>query len=154
MARKCLCRMLNKQQGTVQHDEDDLNYHKKRPEGSICLVGQFLNFFIEVQSIYTVVSSGIRQSESVTYIHILLISTFQILSLYSSLQSIEQSSLCYTAGSYSYPFYIEQWVYVNPNLPIYPPHYPPITINLFSISVTLLLFCKEVHLYLLFRFHI
>ena len=39
MARKCLCRLLNKQQGTVQHDEDDLNYHKKRPEGSICLVG-------------------------------------------------------------------------------------------------------------------
>ena len=146
--------MLNKQQGTVQYDEDSLNYHKKRLEGSICLVGQFLKNFIEVQSIYTaVLVSGIQQSESVIYIHTLLKSSFQILFLYCSLQSIEQSFLCYTVGSY-YLFYIQQFVYINPNLPIYPPLYPLITINLFSISVTLLLFCKEVHLYLLFRFHI
>ena len=112
-------------------------------------VGQFLKIVIEVQSIYTVVLvSSIQQSESVIYMHILLISIFQILFLYSSLWSIELSFLCYIVSSYCYLFYIEQHVYVNHKLPIYPPPCPLITINLFSISVTLLLFCKNIHLYL------
>ena len=43
----------------------------------------------------------------------------------------------------SYLFYIQQCVYVNPNLPIYPSLPPPlVTISLFSIPVTLPLFCK------------
>ena len=48
----------------------------------------------------------------------------------------------------SYLFYIQQCVFVNPNLPIYPISSSPlVTISLFSTSVTLFLFCKQVHLY-------
>ena len=39
---------------------------------------------------------------------------------YRSLQSIEESSLCYTVILISYLFYIQQRTYVNPNVPIYP----------------------------------
>ena len=70
-------------------------------------------------------------------------------SFHRSLQSIEQRSLCYTVGSYQWSVYIEQRVYVSPNLPVYPSPTcsPLVTISLFSISVTQLLFCKQVHLY-------
>ena len=58
----------------------------------------------------------------------------------------------------SYLFYIQWCVYVCPNLPIYPsPSYPLLAICVHSISATLLLFCKQAHLYLflfVFRFHI
>ena len=55
--------------------------------------------FIRVQLIYNVVLvSAVQQSESVIHIHISTL--FQILFPYGSLQSIEQSSLCSTAGLY------------------------------------------------------
>ena len=48
--------------------------------------------------------------------------------------AIQQVLICYL-------FYIQQCVYVSPNLPIYPSaSYPLVTISLFSVSVTLLLF--------------
>ena len=87
-----------------------------------------------------------------TYIHSFF---FKILFPYRPLQSTEQSSPCYTVGSY-YLFYTQQCVYANPNFPIYPfPLYPLVTISLFSTSMTILLFCKWVHWYpCFFRFHI
>ena len=43
----------------------------------------------------------------------------------------------------SFLFYIQWCVYVNPSLPTYPsPLHLLVTINLFSTSMTLLLFCK------------
>ena len=41
-------------------------------------------------------------------------------------------------------FYIQQCVYVNPKFPIYPspPFSPLVTISLFSMSVSLFLFCR------------
>ena len=55
--------------------------------------------FIGVWLIYNVVLvSAVQQSESVIHIHISTL--FQILFPSRSLQSIEQSSLCYTVGSY------------------------------------------------------
>ena len=46
-------------------------------------------------------------------------------------------------------------VYVKPRLLIYPSSClsPLVTISLFSKSVSLILFCKKVHLYHYFRFH-
>ena len=55
-------------------------------------------FFIGVQLIYkAVLVSSVQQSESVIHIHVSTL--FKIIFLYRPLQSIDQSSLCYTAGS-------------------------------------------------------
>ena len=56
---------------------------------------------------------------------------------YRPLQSIE-SSLCSVLISYLFYIYIVVYIYVSPNLPVY----PLVTISLFSTSMTLLLFCK------------
>ena len=57
----------------------------------------FFLIFLGVQLIYNVVLvSAVQQSESVIHISTL----FQILFPYRLLQSIEQSSLCYTVGPY------------------------------------------------------
>ena len=70
----------------------------------------FLKIFIGVQLIYNVVLvSALQQSESVIHIHVS--SLFYILFLYKSLQSLQQSSLCYKISHYySYLFYIQQCV--------------------------------------------
>ena len=66
---------------------------------SVFLFFSFLKIFIGEQLIYNVVLvSAVQQSESV--IHIPISTLFQILFPYRSLQSIEQSSLCYTVGPY------------------------------------------------------
>ena len=78
-----------------------------------------------IQLIYNVILvSGIQQSESVyIYIYIYVcvcvcvLYTYiflQILFSYRPLQSIEQNSICYTAGSISYLFSIQWCIYVNP----------------------------------------
>ena len=55
--------------------------------------------FIGVQFIYNVVLvSAVQQSQSV--VHLQISTPFQILFPYKSLQSTEQSSLCYAVGSY------------------------------------------------------
>ena len=65
----------------------------------INITAVLFEIFIAVQLIYNVVLvSGAQQSESVIYICIFTL--FQILSPYRPLQSTEQSSLCYTIGSY------------------------------------------------------
>ena len=48
-----------------------------------------------------------------------------------------------------YPFYIQQFLSANPKLLIYPPPHlsPLVTISLFSVFMSLFLFCKYVHLY-------
>ena len=59
----------------------------------------FKKFFVGVQLIFDVVLvSAVQQSESV--IHTYISTLFQILFPYRPLQSIEQSSLCYTVGPY------------------------------------------------------
>ena len=70
--------------------------------------------FIGVQLIYNVVLvSAAQQSESV--IHILISTLFQILFPCRSLQSTEQSSLCYTVGSYQlsilFYFLVDLFIY-------------------------------------------
>ena len=58
--------------------------------------------FIRVKLIYNVMLvSAVHQSESVIRIHIFTL--FQILFPYRSLHSNQQSSLCYTVGSYWLP---------------------------------------------------
>ena len=65
------------------------------------------------------------------YIHTYLL--FQILFLYRLLQNIEYTSLCYTV----LVGYLILYIVVGPA------HlYPWVTANLFSMSVSLLLFCK------------
>ena len=54
--------------------------------------------FIGVQLIYNVMLASVQQSESVIRIYISIL--FQILFPYTSLQRIEQGSLCYSVGSY------------------------------------------------------
>ena len=55
--------------------------------------------FIGVYLTYNVVSvSGVQQSESVIHMHTSTL--FKILFPYTSLQSTEKSSLCYTVGPY------------------------------------------------------
>ena len=58
----------------------------------------FLNFYWSKFGYNVVLVSDVQQTESVTHIHIS--NNFQILFPYRSLQSIEQSSLCYTVGPY------------------------------------------------------
>ena len=96
-------------------------------------------FFRRVD-LHEILVSAVQQSESVTHI---LISTlfFQTLCPYRSLQSTEQSSLCYIAGSYQLStFYI-----VVCQFQICPcPSYSLVTISLLSATMTVLtlLFCK------------
>ena len=75
------------------------------------------------------------------YIYIL----FLVLFHYRLLQDIEYSSLCYTVGPCCLSIlYIYYCVYFNPKFLIYPflPLSPLVTISLFSMSVSLFLFCK------------
>ena len=68
----------------------------------VCFLNIFKLSFIGVQLIYNVaLVSAVQQSESVIHIHISTL--FQILFPYRSLQSIEQSSLSYTEGSFFFP---------------------------------------------------
>ena len=47
---------------------------------------------------------------------------------------------------------VTQWIYVNPNLPIYPSYsFPPGNHSLISTSVTSFLFCNQVYLYHFFQ---
>ena len=67
---------------------------------------------------------------------------------YRSLQSIEQSSLCYTVGSYQLSIlYIVVCIYQSQSPSLCPSLSPLVTISLFCISVTPFLFCKQIHLY-------
>ena len=53
-------------------------------------------FLIEVWLIYSVLVSGVQQSDSVVPIHVYIL--FHILFYYGLLQDFEYSSLCYTVG--------------------------------------------------------
>ena len=85
----------------------------------------FLKIFIEVQLIYNVVLvSGVQQSVSVLHIHIAILfkDYFPIQAIRVLSRFLCAASPC-TVGSYcrsQYQFYIQQCVYVNTNLPIYP----------------------------------
>ena len=69
------------------------------PQWLFAFILTSLLIFIGVQLLYNIVLvSTVQQSESAICIHISTL--FQIPFPYRSLQSIEQSSLCYTAGSY------------------------------------------------------
>ena len=105
----------------------------------------FKKIFIGIQFLYNVVLvSGVQKSESAECIHISTL--FWISFPFRSPQCIEQNFLCYTVGShYS----------VNSNLPIHPtfPLSPLESIHLFSMSVSLFLLCRQVHLFHFYRFH-
>ena len=103
-------------------------------------MSSFFNFlfYIGIQLIDNIVLvSGVQQSDSVIRIHVSIL--FQILFPFRLLQSIEQSSLCYTVGP---------WLSIlntavctcqsqTPNLSL-PPHPSPlVTISSFSKSVSL-----------------
>ena len=96
----------------------------------VCFFGVFFWFFIGVQLIYNVVLvSAVQQSESVIYIYPLFFRFFSHIGDYRVLSrvpcAIQQVLI-------SYLFYIQQYVYVNPNLPIYPsPRKQFFLINLF-----------------------
>ena len=102
----------------------------------------FFNFYWSIVDLQCCFSSGVQQSESVIHIHISTL--FQILFPYRSLQSIGQSSLCYTAG----PCWLSilniavcTCQFQTPSLSLHPT-LPPVTICSFSKSVSLFLFCK------------
>ena len=120
----------------------------------VCFLNIFKLSFIGVQLIYNVaLVSAVQQSESVIHIHISTL--FQILFPYRSLQSIEQSSLCYTIGSHQLSIlYIVVYICQSksPNSS-HPPYPTLVSMCLFSTSVSLLLSCKYIHLYHFSRFH-
>ena len=97
--------------------------------------------------------SGVQQSDSVIHIHISIL--FQILIPFRLLQNIEHGSLCYTVGPSWLSTFKYSSVYMSiPNSQfIHMPHLSfLVTISLFTMSVCLFLFCKEVHLYHFFFF--
>ena len=99
----------------------------------------FFLIFMGIQLIYSVLLVlGIQQSASVIHIPTFFFRFFFHMGPYRILskapQAIQQVLI-------SYLFYIQQYIYVNLNLPVYP-SYSLVTINLFSTSVTLLLFGK------------
>ena len=91
-----------------------------------------------MQLIYDVLVSGVQQTESVIHRHIS--NLFQVIFLYRPLQSIEQSSLCYTVGPYQVICFLYTAVCICqfqfPNLSL-PPTFFWVTVRLFSTSVTL-----------------
>ena len=104
----------------------NIKFHKVSISIPQFLLSNFFNLiFIGIQLIYNVVLvSGVQQSESI--IHIPISTHFQILFPYRALQSTEQSSLCYTVGSY-YLSILHTVVCIcqsqSPNLSLLPP--PP-----------------------------
>ena len=71
----------------------------------------FLKFFLEIQLIYNaVLVSGVQQNDSDIYIYI----------LFFFLQDIEYSPCAMQRVPVGYLFYIQQYVYFNPKLLIYP----------------------------------
>ena len=86
--------------------------------------------------------SGVQQSDLVIYIHIyIFINLFSIVGYYEILNTIP----CVTQQiCVAYLFNLQQFVLVNPVLPVYPPS-PPFDsyelIAMFSTSVCLFLFC-------------
>ena len=99
-----------------------LNHCATREVPQVLYLSLFYIIFIGVQLIYNVVLvSGVQQSESAIHIHISTL--FQILFPYRSLQSIEQSSLCYAVGPYQLSIlYIVARIYQSqsPNLSLPP----------------------------------
>ena len=65
-----------------------------------------------------VLISGVQKNDSV--IEAVLFIVFQILFPFKLLQSIEQSSLCYTVGSFWLPILIQQCVHVHLKFPVFP----------------------------------
>ena len=94
-----------------------------------------------MQLIYSLMLiSGIQQSDLVMYISIYSLFTFySIIDYY-----IEYSSLCYTVDPCCLSIlYIVVGVYFNPKLLVYPCCGSSlVTINLFSMFLSLFLFCK------------
>ena len=92
------------------------------------------NFLIEVELIYNIVLvSGVQHNDSVIHIYVYTYVLFLILFHCSVLQAIESV------------LYSKSLLFINFTLilPIYPsPPSPLVTINLFSMSVGLFLFCK------------
>ena len=90
-----------------------------------------------------VLVSGVQQSDLVIHIHVSIL--LQILFPFRLLHNMEQSSLCYTVGPcWLSILNIIACIYQSqtPNLSL-PPTFPPlVTINLFSKSVSLFLFCR------------
>ena len=69
--------------------------------------------------------------------------TLYILCSFPLLQDIGYSPLCYVLGSCGSPILYTVCVSINPRLLIYPPLLSSlVTIHLFSMSVSLVLFCK------------
>ena len=91
--------------------------------------------------------SGVQKSDSVIHIHVSIL--FQIIFLFRLLQNTEQSSLCYTVGPCRLSILkIAVCTLSVPNSQSIPPTHtsPLVTLNSFSKSVSLFLFCKSVHL--------
>ena len=89
-----------------------------------------------------VLVTGVQQSNSVIHIRVSIL--FQILFPFRLLQNTEQSSLRYIVGP-CWLSILNIVVYIcqsqTPNL-FLPPNFTPVTISLFSKSVSLFLFCK------------
>ena len=80
----------------------------------------FKKVFIGVQLIYNVaLVSSVQQSESVIHIHISLF--FRFFSHIGHYRVLSRVPCAIQQVLISYLFYIQQCVYVHPNLPIYPP---------------------------------
>ena len=77
---------------------------------------------------------GVQQSESVVHMHICML--LKVLFPYRSLQSTEQSSLCYTEGPYWFSVLYIVMCQSQSSLSLLE------SVSLFSTSVTLFLFCK------------
>ena len=94
--------------------------------------------------------SGVQQSDSVN------IYFSHILFHYGLLQDTEYSSLCCIVEPWCFSIvYIAVCICYSqtPNLS-FPHSLPPsVIINLFSMPMILFLFCKLIHLYQFFRFH-
>ena len=55
----------------------------------------------------------------------------------------------------SYVFYTLWYIYVNPSLPVHPASLPLLlSIHVSSMSVSLFLLCKKIHVYHFSKFHI
>ena len=102
---------------------------------------------ILLQSIYNSLSiSAVQQSDPVIYIYIHTHGLFIVHRVLS--QVIRYSSLCYPVGPRCLSVLNEQFASTNPKLPVHPTLSPsPLaTQSLFSMSVSLFLFCRQVHL--------
>ena len=110
---------------------------------------QEYTFFFKLQFIYNILSiSAVQQSNPViyTYIYMYLCSFSYIIIHHNAQWQVIIVLYAIQQDLIAYPFKMLQFTSTNPKLPVQATLSPLKTTSLFSMSMSLFLFCRQVHL--------